>query len=57
MEGVLFAVTAVLAIAGGVGVIASRVPVHSVLGLLLVLVGLAADHLLLETSSLRRCCR
>lgn len=47
MEGVLFAVTAVLAIAGGVGVIASRVPVHSVLGLLLVLISLAADYLLL----------
>ena len=47
MEAVLFAVTAVLALAGGVGVIASREPVHSVLGLLLVLVSLAADYLLL----------
>ena len=35
MEGVLFAVTAVLALAGGVGVIASREPVHSALALLL----------------------
>jgi len=47
VEAVLFAVTAVLALAGGVGVIASREPVHSVLGLLLVLVSLAADYLLL----------
>ncbi len=47
VEGVLFAVTAVLALAGGVGVIAAREPVHSVLGLLLVLISLAADYLLL----------
>jgi len=47
VEAVLFAVTAVLALAGGVGVIASRQPVHSALGLLLVLMSLAADYLLL----------
>jgi len=47
VEGVLFAVTAVLALAGGVGVIASREPVHSALALLLVLMSLAVDYLLL----------
>jgi len=47
VERVLFAVTAVLALAGGVGVVASREPVHSVLGLLLVLMSLAVDFLLL----------
>ncbi len=44
---VLFGITAVLALAGGVGVIASRRPVHSALALLLVLLSLAVDYLLL----------
>ena len=44
---VLFAVTAALALAGGIGVIASRRPVHSALSLLLVLGSLAVDYLLL----------
>src|SRR6516164_1327085 len=44
---VLFAVIAALALAGGVGVIASRQPVHSALSLLLVLGSLAVDYLLL----------
>lgn len=39
---VVVIVAAVLAIAGGVGVIASRVPVHSVLALIVTLVALAA---------------
>ena len=43
----LFAVIAALALAGGVGVIASRQPVHSALSLLLVLGSLAVDYLLL----------
>ncbi len=47
MEAVLFGITAVLALAGGVGVIASRRPVHSALALLLVLLSLAVDYLLL----------
>ena len=45
---VLFGVVACLALAGGVGVIASRRPVHSVLALLLVLGSLAVDYLLLD---------
>ena len=44
---VLFTVIAALALAGGVGVIASRQPVHSALSLLLVLGSLAVDYLLL----------
>jgi len=48
VEAVLFAITAVLGIAGGVGVIAARQPVHSALGLLLALLSLAVDYLLLD---------
>ncbi len=48
MAAVLFGITAVAALAGGVGVIASRRPVHSALALLLVLLSLAADYLLLD---------
>ncbi len=47
MEAVLFGITAVLALAGGVGVVAARQPVHSALALLLVLLSLAVDYLLL----------
>ncbi|HEV2356344.1 MAG TPA: NADH-quinone oxidoreductase subunit J [bacterium] len=45
---VLFWITAVCALAGGAGVIGSRRPVHSALGLLLVLLSLAVDYLLLD---------
>jgi NADH-quinone oxidoreductase subunit J len=45
---VLFVLVACLALAGGVGVIASRRPVHSALALLLVLGSLAVDYLLLD---------
>ena len=48
MEAVLFGITAVCALAGGVGVIASRRPVYSALALLLVLLSLAVDYLLLD---------
>ncbi len=48
MAAVLFGITAVAALAGGVGVIASRRPVHSALALLLVLLSLAVDYLLLD---------
>lgn len=44
---VLFGITAVCALAGGAGVIVSRRPVHSALGLLLVLLSLGVDYLLL----------
>jgi NADH-quinone oxidoreductase subunit J len=44
----LFVLVACLALAGGVGVIASRRPVHSALALLLVLGTLAVDYLLLD---------
>jgi NADH-quinone oxidoreductase subunit J len=44
----LFVLVACLALAGGVGVIASRRPVHSALALLLVLGSLAVDYLLLD---------
>jgi NADH-quinone oxidoreductase subunit J len=44
---VLFTVIAALALAGGVGVVASHQPVHSALSLLLVLGSLAVDYLLL----------
>ena len=47
MDVVLFGITAVCALAGGAGVIVSRRPVHSALGLLLVLLSLAVDYLLL----------
>jgi NADH-quinone oxidoreductase subunit J len=45
---VLFGVVACLALAGGVGVIASRQPVYSALSLLVVLGSLAVDYLLLD---------
>lgn len=48
MAAVVFVITAVLVLTGGVGVIASRRPVHSALALLLVLLSLAADYLLLD---------
>ena len=48
MEAVLFAITAITALSGGVGVIAARRPVHSALALLLVLLSLAVDYLLLD---------
>ena len=44
----LFALVAGAALVGGVGVIASRRPVHSALALLLVLGSLAVDYLLLD---------
>lgn len=47
MDVGLFAVTAACALAGGVGVVAARQPVHSALALLLVLGSLAVDYLLL----------
>lgn len=47
MDVVLFGITAVCALAGGAGVLLSRRPVHSALGLLLVLLSLAVDYLLL----------
>ena len=48
MAILLFALVAAAALAGGVGVIASRRPVHSALALLLVLGSLAVDYLLLD---------
>jgi NADH-quinone oxidoreductase subunit J len=48
VETFLFALVACLALAGGVGVIASRRPVYSALALLLVLGSLAVDYLLLD---------
>lgn len=48
MDVVLFGITAVCALAGGAGVILSRRPVHSALGLLVVLLSLAVDYLLLD---------
>ncbi|HLW47397.1 MAG TPA: NADH-quinone oxidoreductase subunit J [bacterium] len=48
MDVVLFGITAICALAGGAGVILSRRPVHSVLGLLVVLLSLAVDYLLLD---------
>ena len=45
---VLFGLLSFLALAGGVGVIASRRPVYSALSLLLVLLCLAVDYLLLD---------
>jgi len=47
VEAVLFGVTALCALAGGVGVIVSARPVHSVLSLLVVLLSLSVDYLLL----------
>lgn len=47
MEWVIFAVAAALAVAGGVGVVAARQPVHSAIALLIVLASLAVTYLLL----------
>jgi NADH-quinone oxidoreductase subunit J len=47
MEWVIFLPAAALALAGGVGVIASRQPVHSALSLLVVLASLAVTYLIL----------
>ncbi|MGH2372953.1 MAG: NADH-quinone oxidoreductase subunit J family protein [bacterium] len=47
MEWVIFVPAAALALAGGVGVIAARQPVHSALALLVVLASLAVMYLLL----------
>ena len=47
MEWVIFLPAAALALAGGVGVIAARQPVHSALSLLVVLASLAVTYLLL----------
>ncbi len=47
MEWVVFIPAAALAIAGSVGVIASRQPVHSAIALLIVLAALAVTYLLL----------
>lgn len=47
MEWVIFVPAACLALAGGIGVIASRQPVHSALALLMVLASLAVTYLLL----------
>ncbi len=47
MEWVVFLPAAALALAGGVGVIASRQPVHSALSLLVVLASLAVTYLVL----------
>jgi len=47
MEWVIFVPAAALAIAGGVGVIAARQPVHSAIALLVVLAALAVTYLLL----------
>ena len=47
MEWVIFIPAAALALAGGVGVVAARQPVHSALALLVVLASLAITYLLL----------
>ena len=47
MEWVIFIPAALLALAGGVGVIAARQPVHSAIALLIVLASLAITYLLL----------
>lgn len=47
MEWVIFLPAAALAMAGGIGVIASRQPVHSAIALLIVLAALAVTYLLL----------
>lgn len=47
MEWAIFVPAAVLALAGGVGVITARQPVHSALALLVVLASLAVTYLLL----------
>lgn len=47
MEWGIFALAAALAVAGGVGVVAARQPVHSAIALLIVLASLAVTYLLL----------
>ncbi len=47
MASVLFVLAAALSLAGGVGVVAARAPVHSALSLLVVLVSLAVLYLTL----------
>jgi NADH-quinone oxidoreductase subunit J len=47
MEWLIFAPAAALAIAGGIGVIAARQPVHSAIALLIVLAALAVTYLVL----------
>jgi len=47
MEWVVFLPAAALALAGGLGVVASRQPVHSVIALLMVLAALAVTYLVL----------
>lgn len=47
MEWVIFIPAAALALAGGVGVVAARQPVHSAIALLIVLASLAVSYLLL----------
>lgn len=48
MDWVIFIPAAAMAVAGGVGVIASRKPVHSAIALLVVLASLAVTYLLLS---------
>jgi NADH-quinone oxidoreductase subunit J len=48
VEWVIFVPAAALALAGGVGVIAARQPVHSAIALLIVLASLAVTYLLLS---------
>ena len=50
MEWVIFIPAAALAIAGGIGVITSRQPVHSAIALLIVLAALAVTYLLLAAT-------
>ena len=52
MEVLLFAVSAALSLAGGMGVVAARQPVHSALSLLLVLGSLAVLYLTLAAEFL-----
>lgn len=47
MEWAVFLVAAALAVAGGVGVVTARQPVHSAIALLIVLIALAVTYLLL----------
>lgn len=47
METVLFVIASALSLAGGVGVVAARQPIHSALSLLVVLASLAVLYLLL----------
>jgi NADH-quinone oxidoreductase subunit J len=52
VEGLLFALSAALSLAGGVGVVAARQPVHSALSLLVVLGSLAVLYLTLAAEFL-----